>query len=73
MVEDIYLRKKLNITPTLNPRINSRWTNTFKYDGQNNKASNMYYIECIHDLEVEENFLNNTQKTLAIQEIIGLH
>ena len=33
----------------------------------------MYYIECIHDLEVEENFLNNTQKTLAIQEIIGLH
>ena len=22
----------------------------------------MYYIECIHDLEVEENFLNNTPK-----------
>lgn len=69
MVEDIYLRKKLNLTNPyciLNPVINSRWTNAFKYDRQNNKASNMYYIECIHDLEVEENFLNNTQKTLTI-------
>ena len=69
MVEDIYLRKKLNLTNPyciLNPVINSRWTNTSKYDRQNNKASNMYYVEYIHDLEVDENFLNNTQKTLTI-------
>ena len=25
----------------------------------------MYYIECIHDLEVEENFLNNTPKNTS--------
>ena len=71
---DIYLRKKLNLTPIIfQTKINSRWINTFKYDRQNNKASSIYNIECVHDLEIEENFLNRTQKALTIRETIGLH
>lgn len=42
-----------------------------KYERQNSKASRIYNTEHLHDLEVEENFLNRTQKVLAMQETIN--
>lgn len=38
----------------------------FKYERQNRKASSIYNAEHLHDHEVEENFLNRTQKVLAM-------